>query len=234
MGDVKIEIKEATMDVCKIIDKLQDGLLSGLSKPEEMPLQEAKEISDMIKDMTEAKEKLVKAIYYEKITEAMEEAEYGEDYDEDGPMERSGYRGRNPRTGRYTSRNMAGYPGPLIYDPVDNYRMGYRDGMENQRINESDRSYSMNNSNGTNGMNSGNKNYTPSRHGMAYDNYQTARRYYTENPSEENKMHMKASWDDAVDDAIQALKKMYMEAEPTMKRKVNEKVSRALQEMPPA
>ena len=84
------------------------------------------------------------------------------------------------------------------------------------------------------GMNSGNKNYTPSRHGMAYDNYQTARRYYTENPSEENKMHMKASWDDAVDDAIQALKKMYMEAEPTMKRKVNEKVSRALQEMPPA
>lgn len=228
MSESKIEIKEATMDICKILDKLQTGLLSGLSKPEEMPLQEAKEITDMIKDMTEAKEKLVKAIYYEKITEAMEEANYGEDYDEEGP---AGYRGRNPRNGRFVHRGMGagrgyGYTEPMIppdYNSMENYRMGYRDGQEN-----------MNRSNVNNGHVNTNRNYTPSRHGMSYDKYQNARRYFTEVPTEENKVAMDATFDDAVDDAIKALKKMYVEAEPMLKRKVNEKVTKALQEMPPA
>lgn len=235
MGDVKMEIKEKTMDTCKILDKLQSGLLAGLSKPEEMPIQEAKEITDMIKDIAEAKEKIVKSVYYEKITEAMEEAEYGEDFDEDGPIERAGYRGRNPRTGRFVSRGRGagigyGYTeSPLIYDPIQNYRMGYKDGQEN--------SGNMQRENGNMNGNSGHinaGNMGQSRHGMAYDEYKTRRRYYTENPTGDNKLRMQQKWEESVDDAIRALKDMYMEAEPDQRRKVNAKVAKALQEMPPA
>lgn len=238
MSEVKMDIKMATKDLCAMLEKLQTGLLHDLNEPQNISHEEAGAVADMIKDLAEAKEKMVKCIYYEKITEAMEESEYDEDYDEDGPIEKSGYRGRNRRTGRFVSRGMGagrGYGYPDYMMPLENYRMGYRDAQESQRMNGN----SMDNTAGTNGSNGNeangnNRNYTPSRHGMAYDNYQNARRYYTENPTEENKMTMKSSWDDAVDDAIQALKKMYMDAEPMMKRKVNEKVTRALQEMPPA
>lgn len=72
-----------------------------------------------------------------------------------------------------------------------------------------------------------------SRHGTSYDKFQNDRRFFTQNPTEDNKMKMNASFDDASDDAIQALKKMYMMAEPMQKRKVHEKLQRALQEMPP-
>lgn len=56
------------------------------------------EVIDMIKDLSEAE-------YYAKITKAMEESEYGEDYDKDGPLEqRMYYRGQSRDSmGRFTS-----------------------------------------------------------------------------------------------------------------------------------
>ena len=56
------------------------------------------EVIDMIKDLSEAE-------YYAKITKAMEESEYGEDYDKDGPLEQRMYYRGQPRDsmGRFTS-----------------------------------------------------------------------------------------------------------------------------------
>lgn len=65
---------------------------------ENVDTKEMGEVVDIIKDLCEAE-------YYAKISKAMDEAEYGEEYDEYGPMEdgRRGYRGqpRSKSSGRY-------------------------------------------------------------------------------------------------------------------------------------
>ena len=78
------------------------------------------EVTDMIKD-------LAKAEYYAKISKAMDEAEYGEDYDYMGAYdewERKGYRGQ-PRDskGRYMSRRgrRRGFEEPLYHLPLEMY-----------------------------------------------------------------------------------------------------------------
>lgn len=68
---------------------------------EQLDTKEMGEVAEILKELTEAE-------YYATITKAMGESEYGEDYDEYGPMEegRRGYRGQ-PRSesGRFISRN---------------------------------------------------------------------------------------------------------------------------------
>lgn len=57
------------------------------------------EVADIIKDLCEAE-------YYAKISKAMDESEYGEDYDLDGPMDDKRYYRGQPRDsmGRYKKR----------------------------------------------------------------------------------------------------------------------------------
>ena len=82
-------------------------------------------VADIMKDLAEAE-------YYAKISKAMDESEYGEDYDFGGAYEddmRKGYRGQ-PRDsrGRYMSRRgrRCGYEEPMMmldYDWTDMERM---------------------------------------------------------------------------------------------------------------
>lgn len=85
------------------------------------------EVTDMIKDLSEA-------LYYRTITVAMDESDYGEEYDWKGAYdehERKGYRGQ-PRDsrGRYMSRRRMGYTEPPYYHMMPDYDM---DGMEHMR-----------------------------------------------------------------------------------------------------
>ena len=87
---------------------------------ENVDTEEMGEVIDMIKDLNTA-------IYYAKISKAMDEFEYGEDYDWKGAYdehERKGYRGQ-PRDskGRYMSRRgqRMGYEEPMMI-PME-YRM---------------------------------------------------------------------------------------------------------------
>lgn len=68
---------------------------------ENVDTKEMGDVIDIIKDLAEA-------MYYRTLVVAMEDSEYGEDYDEYGPMEdgRRGYRGqaRSKTSGRYMSR----------------------------------------------------------------------------------------------------------------------------------
>ena len=80
-------------------------------------------VADIMKDLAEAE-------YYAKISKAMDEAEYGEDYDFGGAYEedmRKGYRGQ-PRDsrGRYMSRRgrRRGYEEPMMYEDYDWTEMG--------------------------------------------------------------------------------------------------------------
>lgn len=80
---------------------------------ENVDTKEMGEVADIIKDLSEA-------MYYRTITVAMEDSEYGVDYDWEG---RKGYRGQ-PRDskGRYMSRRR-GYM-PMMYDyDWDNMQM---------------------------------------------------------------------------------------------------------------
>lgn len=87
---------------------------------ENVDTEEMGEVVDIIKDLAEAE-------YYAKISKAMDESEYGEDYDWKGAYdehERKGYRGqlRDSRN-RYMSRRglRMGYEEPMMI-PMD-YRM---------------------------------------------------------------------------------------------------------------
>lgn len=85
-----------------IIEKLAEITKVELDKGiENVDTKEMGEVADIIKDLAEAE-------YYAKISKAMDEAEYGEDYDYMGAYdehERKGYRGqRRDSRGRYMSR----------------------------------------------------------------------------------------------------------------------------------
>ena len=75
-------------------------------------------VVDIIKDLAEAE-------YYAKISKAMDETEYGEDYDWMGAYDRKYYRGQ-PRDskGKYMKRGgrKMGYEEPNYYLPVEVYK----------------------------------------------------------------------------------------------------------------
>lgn len=82
---------------------------------ESVDTKEMGEVTDIIKDLSEA-------MYYRTLVEAMKEAEYGEEYDEYGPMDdgRRGYRGqRRDSRGRYMSnRGRRGYQEDYRMPPI--------------------------------------------------------------------------------------------------------------------
>ena len=125
-----------------MIEKLSETTKCELDKGiENIDAKELGEVAEIIKELSEAE-------YYAKISKAMDEAEYGGDYDYKGAYdehERRGYRGQ-PRDsrGRYMSRRRMGYEEPIWYDeryPAEHYRdmdraqgrMYYTDGQTETR-----------------------------------------------------------------------------------------------------
>ena len=101
-----------------MIEKLSECAKMEIDKGiENIDTKEMGEVADIIKDLAEAE-------YYAKISKAMDEAEYGEDYDYMGSYDehnRKGYRGQ-PRDsrGRYMSRRRMGYEEPMRMMPEMN------------------------------------------------------------------------------------------------------------------
>lgn len=107
----------------EMLEKLVGCAKAELDKKgiEQIDAEEMGKVTDIIKDLAEAQ-------YYRTLVVAMEESEYGEDYDEEGPIdsERRGYRGqpRSKTSGRYMSRGdgrrsnrgRMGYEEHMMYD----------------------------------------------------------------------------------------------------------------------
>ena len=119
---------EPIKDMCK---KLEEAVKHELSKGiENVDAKELGEVVDMIKDLYEAKEKIVKACYYKGVLEAMEEHDF-EDEDEIEEEGRRGYRGQpRSQSGRFMSRgdgrrsnrgrsSRRGYEDMMMYDDMD-------------------------------------------------------------------------------------------------------------------
>ena len=122
------------MDAYRIHDMLEnvsEAASTELAKgTDSVNTKEFGEVVDMIKDLTEAEKNKMQACYYKTIIEAMENSEYGEDYDWSGPDEdRMSYPRMRDSMGRFTSRR--GYE-QKIHDPrFEEYnmgRMGYSNG----------------------------------------------------------------------------------------------------------
>ena len=119
MSEIEMKIKDKTKDLVEICEKLTKTVSQHLEESiKDADTQETGAVIDMIKDLAIAKEKTIKAMYYEQLMTAMSENEYGEDYDEDGPRY---YRGRSARTGRFVHR---GYEEMRDMDKTDG-RMYY-------------------------------------------------------------------------------------------------------------
>lgn len=160
-----------------MIEKLSEVAKCELDKGiEKVDTKEMGEVAEIIKELSEAE-------YYAKISKAMDEAEYGEDYDYMGAYdehERRGYRGqpRSKTSGRFMSRRdgRRNYEEPMYYSmtpemyhmyPSEYYRDMDRENMG--RMYYSGGSSSSNtgsmggqSSSGMSGS-SGNRGYTDSR-----------------------------------------------------------------------
>lgn len=167
-----------------MIEKLSEVAKCELDKGvENIDTKEMGEVAEIIKELSEAE-------YYAKISKAMDEAEYGEDYDYMGAYdehERRGYRGqpRSKISGRFMSRRdgRRNYEEPMYYNmtpemyhmyPSEYYRdmdrenmgrMYYSGGLSNMSGGSSSSNASSMGEQSSSGMNgaSGNRGYSDNR-----------------------------------------------------------------------
>lgn len=172
-----------------MVEKLSEFAKCELDKGiEQVDTKEMGEVAEIIKELSEAE-------YYAKISKAMDEAEYGEDYDYMGAYDensRKGYRGqRRDSRGRYMSRR--GYETPMVmYDDMDYEsmehmrdmdrpygRMGYSGSGSSGGSSQGGRSSSGMNGGQSNMGNSGSSSSGGNR-GNSESRYDRARRGYME------------------------------------------------------
>lgn len=138
--ETKIEMKleEETKPIKKICEKVMDIVSTEFEKgAENVDTKEMGEAIDILKDLYEAKEKIVKACYYKYILAAMEKEETEEEEtkkimekmreeygSEDEDMERRFYDNyRYKRTGRFAPKGRGSYVGRRGYEEPPYYRM---------------------------------------------------------------------------------------------------------------
>ena len=212
-----------------IIEKLAETTKVELDKGiENIDAKEMGEVADIIKDLAEAE-------YYAKISKAMDEAEYGEDYDYMGAYderERKGYRGRRRDSkGRFMSnRGRRGYESPMMmYD---------EEWEEMERTRDMDRPYgrmgysgSGSNSGSTSGSSMGanstsnsNMGYSESRYDRARRGYEETKSMHKDNSSESKQMKMKSLEDymkSLAEDVTEMVNDMSQEEKSLMKQKMS-------------
>lgn len=167
-----------------MVEKLSEFAKCELDKGiEQVDTKEMGEVAEIIKELSEAE-------YYAKISKAMDESEYGEDYDYMGAYDehsRKGYRGqRRDSRGRYMSRR--GYETPMMmYDDMDYESMEHMRDMDRPygRMGYAGSgSYGGHSSSGMNGgqSNMGNSGSSSSggNRGNSESRYDRARRGYME------------------------------------------------------
>lgn len=193
-----------------IIEKLAETTKVELDKGiENVDTKEMGEVADIIKDLAEAE-------YYAKISKAMDESEYGEDYDYRGAYdehERKGYRGqRRDSRGRYMSnRGRRGYEIPMMMydedwdemermrdmDRISYGRMGYsgsgssNNGQYSSGMSGGSSSTGSVQSNGSMSSNGGNRGYSESRYDRARRGYEESKAMHKGNTAEDKQHKMK-------------------------------------------
>ena len=191
------------MNIHSMIEKLSEVAKCELDKGiENINTKEMGEVAEIIKELSEAE-------YYAKISKAMDEAEYGEDYDYMGAYDehsRKGYIGqRRDSRGRYMSRR--GYETPMMmYDDMDYESMEHMRDMDRPygRMGYAGSgSYGGHSSSGMNGGQSnmgnsgssssgGNRGNSESRYDRARRGYEETKEMHKSNSSEDKQHKIKS------------------------------------------
>lgn len=259
---IEMKISEETKglhDLCEKLEKLAcHSFENGMDK---VDAEEAGQVIDMIKDLCEAKEKVVKSCYYKTIMKAMEKEEE-EDKKEEEFYGRMGYRGRDSR-GRFVHRSGRGRSAGMGYTPLwhmmpemddmydddymdmmpENYRMGYSGGRGGN-YGGGNRSGSGNSGGRSDGGSYGGRygyddgmGYSHdgqrggSRYGESYDGYRAAKRHYTETQSPEHQKQMKEKIGEVFDDMESITMDMVKDMSPEEKQKYKVKLQQMMQKI---
>lgn len=166
---------------------------------------EAGEVIDMIKDIAEAEKNCYEAKYYKSVNKAMEEkGEY---------QERYGY--------VMPEAKMNGYTIMKPYVDQEPYIRDY--------LNDSDFESRMRA--GYTPTHSLTRNSHGGRYGQAYNDYQMARRHYTDSKSVEDKEMMDLHASEHVNDAMMTIREIYRNADPELKKRFKAELSGLVSEM---
>ena len=114
MSEIKEKVENELKTVKALCETMEHAIKTELDKGlDKVNTHEMYEAVDIFKDLSEVKKNIIEGCYKMQIMEAMEESEYGEDYDENGEIRY--YRGqpRSKTSGRFMSRG----------DGRRNYRM---------------------------------------------------------------------------------------------------------------
>lgn len=209
-------------ELTEVKETLVDWLKSECCKgAQNVDAQEMGEVTDMIKDLAEAEHHCMKACYYKKIIEAMDEYEE----DEDGRM---GYNHRRYSSGRYAPSgrgHVSGYiPQMMHHEMMDGMidehpeyaRMGYTGG--GRRDMNPDGNTSMGYP-------------TDERWGKAYRDFQNAKRHYTTTNSPADKAAMETHMNEHMADTMASIREIWKSADPANKKRLKADLSSLMSEM---
>ena len=238
------EVMEKGKEIKELKQKLIECFKAEISKKglDCMDTEEAGEVIDMIKDLAETEKCCMEALYYQKVTEAMLS------YDEP----RYGYNpNRSASTGRYTSGGgRGGRMGFRPHEPWmgedagqwdgDMYMEGAMMGYDGGGRGGSSGSSSGGGSRGGNRGGSSSMGYWPGRemmdhmdprYGEEYNRYRMTRRHYTETKSPEDKKEMSEHAEKHLRDSIDTMKDIWNDAEPDMKKRMKEDLTKLVNSM---
>lgn len=116
MSEIKEKLEAEMKTVKSMCECMENAIKTQMDKGlDHVDTHELYEAVDIYKDLSEVKKNIAKTCYYKQIMEAMEESEYGKDYDENGEIRY--YRGQPRRSnGEYMSRRGGGRSGRRGYD----------------------------------------------------------------------------------------------------------------------
>ena len=187
-----MHIKHIHETIEKIADCAKTEVCKGV---ENLDTKEMKEVAEILKELCEAE-------YYATITKAMGEAEYGKEYDMDGPMEELRYyRGRaRDSMGRFKSRR--GYDEMMDYQemyPMEHYRdmdrehgrMYYSSGGGSGSSGGNSMSGSMGSGTRNYGGDSGMRDYREGRSGQSRRSYMETKEARPGNSTEDKQVKAK-------------------------------------------
>ena len=106
MSEIKEKVENELKTVKALCETMEHAIKTELDKGlDKVNTHEMYEAVDIFKDLSEVKKNIIEGCYKMQIMEAMEESEYGEDYDENGEIRY--YRGqpRSKTSGRFMSRD---------------------------------------------------------------------------------------------------------------------------------
>ena len=227
-----------------MIEKLSEVAKCELDKGiENIDTKEMGEVAEIIKELSEAE-------YYAKISKAMDESEYGEDYDYKGAYdehERKGYRGqRRDSRGRYMSnRGRRGYEAPMMmydedWDEMERMRdidrpigrMGYSGSgsMGGSQGQPGSGSSSMSGGQSSGGSMSNARGYSESRYDRAKRGYEETKSIHKDNSAESKQMKMK-ELENYMKELSTDVTEMIMDASPEEKSMLKNKMQVLLQKI---